>query len=102
VRELEPATMTLPKKSVRLWLVLKVHRMNTQELANLQSSSVFQQAIESLPLETQEALIRVVQNRLREKRRSILMEAVTDSEKAYAAGNVRRGSAADLLAELED
>jgi hypothetical protein len=79
--------------------------MNTQELANLQSSSVFQQAIdaiESLPLETQEALIRVVQHRLREKRRWILMEAVTDSEKAYAAGNVRRGSAADLLAELED
>jgi hypothetical protein len=79
--------------------------MNTQELANLQSSSVFQQAIdtiESLPLETQEALIGIVQNRLREKRRSILMEAVTDSEKAYAAGNVRRGSAADLLAELED
>jgi hypothetical protein len=79
--------------------------MNTQELANLQSSSVFQQAIdtiESLPLETQEALIGIVQNRLREKRRSILMEAVTDSENAYAAGNVRRGSAADLLAELED
>jgi hypothetical protein len=79
--------------------------MNTQELANLQSSSVFQQAIdtiESLPLETQEALISVVQNRLREKRRSILMEAVTDSENAYVAGDVRRGSAADLLAELED
>jgi hypothetical protein len=79
--------------------------MNTQDLANLQSSSVFQQAIdtiESLPLETQEALIGIVQNRLREKRRSILMEAVTDSEKAYAVGNVRRGSAADLLAELED
>jgi hypothetical protein len=79
--------------------------MNTQELAQLQSNSQFQRAIdtiESLPIETQEALITIIQNRLREKRRSALLESATDSENAYAKGEVRRGTAADLLAELED
>lgn len=79
--------------------------MSSQTLIQLQESSAFQQAIdsiESLPLETQEALITVIQNRLREKRRAILLDAVDESEQAYAVGEVRRGSAADLLAELED
>ena len=79
--------------------------MNSQMLVQLQASSAFQQAIdsiESLPLETQEVLITVIQNRLREKRRATLLDAVSESECAYAAGEVRRGSAADLLAELED
>ena len=79
--------------------------MNTQTLVQLQASSAFQQAIdsiESLPLETQEVLITVIQNRLRERRRATLIDAVGESERAYAAGDVRRGSAADLLAELDD
>ncbi len=79
--------------------------MNSQMLVQLQASSAFQQAIdliESLPLETQEVLITVIQNRLREKRRATLLDAVGESERAYGAGEVRRGSSADLLAELED
>ena len=79
--------------------------MSSQTLIQLQEYSEFQQAIdsiESLPLETQEALITVIQNRLREKRRAMLLDAVSESEQAYAVGEVRRGSAADLLAELED
>ncbi len=79
--------------------------MNSQMLVQLQASSAFQQAIdsiESLPLETQEVLITVIQNRLREKRRATLLDAVGESERAYAAGEVRRESAADLLMELED
>jgi hypothetical protein len=55
-------------------------------------------AIEALPLETQGALITVVQNRLREQRRSHLLKTVQESEAAYAAGNIKRGSVADLLA----
>ena len=77
--------------------------MSSQTLIQLQESSAFQQAIdsiESLPLETQEALITVIQNRLREKRRAMVLDAVAESEQAYAVGEVRRGSAADLLAEL--
>jgi hypothetical protein len=79
--------------------------MNPQTLAQLESNSEFQRAIDAielLPIETQEALMTVIQNRLREKRRSALLESVTESENAYARGEVRRGSAADLLAELDD
>ena len=79
--------------------------MSSQDLIQLQESSAFQQAIDSidsLPLETQEALITVIQNRLREKRRAMVLDAVAESEQACAVGEVRRGSAADLLAELED
>ena len=70
-----------------------------------QTTSVFQQAIETveaLPLETQDALITIIQNRLREKRRSLLLDRVKESENAYRMGNVKRGSAADLIAELDD
>ena len=79
--------------------------MNIQELNQTQATSAFQQAIEtveSLPLETQDALITVIQNRLREKRRSLLVNSVKESEAEYKSGNAKRGTAADLMAELED
>ena len=74
--------------------------MNNQELNQTQATSEFQQAIEtveSLPLETQDALITVIQNRLREKRRSLLVDRVHQSGADYAAGNVQRGSMEDLV-----
>ena len=77
--------------------------MNIQQ--SNQAISAFQQAIETveaLPLETQDALITIIQNRLREKRRSILLDHVKESENAYRMGNVKRGSAAGLIAELDD
>ena len=79
--------------------------MNPQALEQMQNSSTFQQAIdtiEALPFETQEVLITIIQNRLRMKRRSNLLEAVSDSERAYEVGDVKRGSVADFLAELDD
>ena len=79
--------------------------MNPQALEQMQNSSTFQQAIdtiEALPLETQEVLITIIQNRLRAKRRLNLLEAVSDSERSYEVGDVKRGTAADFLAELDD
>lgn len=79
--------------------------MNPQALEQMQNSSTFQQAIdtiEALPLETQEVLITIIQNRLRAKRRLNLLEAVLDSERAYEVGDVKRGTVADFLAELDD
>ena len=79
--------------------------MNPQALEQMQNSSTFQQAIdtiEALPLETQEVLITIIQNRLRAKRRLNLLEAVSDSERAYEVGDVKRGTVADFLAELDD
>ena len=70
-----------------------------------QAISAFQQAIETVgapPLETQDALITIIQNRLREKRRSLLLDHVKESENDYQTSNVKRGSAADLMAELND
>lgn len=79
--------------------------MNPQALDQMQNSSTFQQAIdtiEALPIETQEVLITIIQNRLRAKRRLNLLEAVLDSERAYEVGDVKRGTVADFLAELDD
>ena len=79
--------------------------MNIPQSNQAQATSAFQQAIETveaLPLETQDALITIIQNRLREKRRSLLLDQVKESENAYRTGNVKRGSAADLMAELDD
>ena len=79
--------------------------MKIQKLNQIQATSAFQQAletVEALPLETQDALITIIQNRLREKRRSFLLDQVKESENAYRTGNVKRGNAADLMAELDD
>ena len=79
--------------------------MNPQALDQMQNSSTFQQAIdtiEALPIETQEVLITIIQNRLRAKRRLNLLGTVLDSERAYEVGNVKRGTVADFLAELDD
>ena len=79
--------------------------MNPHALDQMQNSSTFQQAIdtiEALPIETQEVLITIIQNRLRAKRRLNLLETVLDSERAYEVGDVKRGTVADFLAELDD
>ena len=70
-----------------------------------QKTSLFQQAIEtveSLSPEEQTMLIDIIQNRLKQQRRDELLQAVADSEKDYTQGNVRRGTVADLMAELNE
>ena len=68
-------------------------------------TSIFQQAIEAveaLSIEDQAVLIDLVQQRLKHQRREELLEQVSEAERDYAAGNIRRGSVADFMAELED
>lgn len=68
-------------------------------------TSIFQQAIEAveaLSIEDQAVLIDLVQQRLKHQRREDLLERVSEAERAYAAGSVRRGSVADLMADLEN
>lgn len=57
--------------------------------------------IELLPLEDQNMLIEIVQRRLREWRRSVLISEVNAARQAYQRGDFRRGSVDDLLAELD-
>ena len=70
-----------------------------------EKTSTFQQAIEAveaLSLEDQAALIDLVHQRLKHQRREDLLGQVSEAERDYATGDVRRGSVADLMTELED
>lgn len=65
----------------------------------------FQEAIdtvEALPPDQQVMLIEIIQNRLRERKRNELLKNIVQSEQDYDQGNIRRGSVADLMAELDE
>jgi hypothetical protein len=71
----------------------------------MKPTSAFQQAIETieaLPVDDQIVLIDLMLQRLKQHRREDLLQRVAAAEQDYAAGRVRRGSVADLLAELDD
>lgn len=68
-------------------------------------TSEFQKAletVEALPIEAQEILIDILEKRLAQQKRAKLVQEVHESEQDYAANRVRRGSVAELMAELED
>lgn len=68
-------------------------------------TSTFQKvidAVEALSLDEQAMLVDIILKRLKQQRRDQLLEEVAQAEGEYAEGNVRRGSVADLLAELDD
>ncbi|MBE9163764.1 hypothetical protein [Tychonema sp. LEGE 06208] len=68
-------------------------------------TSQFQQALEAvevLSLEDQVMLLDILQNRLRQQRRNELLKEVAEVRQEYAEGNVKFGSVADLMAELDD
>ncbi|MDF0553312.1 hypothetical protein [Kamptonema sp. UHCC 0994] len=74
-------------------------------MTQAEKTSLFQKAIEtveSLSSEEQTILIDIIQNRLKQQRRDELLEAVAESEREYVLGNVRRGTVADLMAELNE
>jgi len=67
-------------------------------------SSTFQRAIETietLSLNDQEALLELLQKRLIEQRRKILMREIAEVRQEYAQGQVQFGSVADFMAELD-
>ena len=77
-----------------------------------QNTSTFQSAklarrlatiaiVEALPVEEQTMLVEVINNRLKEQRRTELIAEVKLAEQEYAAGNVKRGSVADFMADLD-
>ena len=64
----------------------------------------FQSAIaivELLPVEEQTMLVRIINNRLKEQRRSELIAEIKIAETEYTQGNVKRGSVADFMADLD-
>ena len=67
------------------------------------SSSAFDQALSSvsaLPADDRQALVEVVNRRLIAERRAALVKEVAAARQDLRRGKVRRGSAAELMAEL--
>jgi hypothetical protein len=56
--------------------------------------------VESLPVEEQTMLVEIINNRLKEQRRAELIAEVKLAEQEYADGKVKRGSAADFMADI--
>ncbi len=70
-----------------------------------EQSSTFQKAIETietLSLNDQEALLELLQKRLIEQRRKILMGEIAEVRQEYSQGQVQFGSVADFMAELDE
>ena len=68
-------------------------------------SSQFQEVIETveaLPPDDQMLLIEIIRQRLVEYRRAELIERVAEARQAFQQGNVRRGTVADLMKELDE
>jgi len=68
-------------------------------------TSAFQRAIEGvemLPADDQLLLVEIIKQRLIQHRRAEIIAVVADSRASYQTGSVRRGTAEDLLKELED
>jgi len=67
--------------------------------------STLQQAldvVEALEPEEQEILLNIISKRLAQQRRNDLIEDIAQARDDYQKGNVKRGSIADLMAELDE
>ncbi len=58
------------------------------------------ESVESLPPDDQALLIELVHRRLVQARRAELAAEIRESREDYKSGQVRRGTAADLMKEL--
>lgn len=68
-------------------------------------TSSFQQAVEAveaLSLDDQAELLNLLHKRLEQKRRTELLQKITEVRQEYAQGNVRYGSVSELLTELDN
>jgi len=74
-------------------------------MSNAMASSHFQElieTIEALPLDDQALLIEIIRKRLIQQRRAELAAEVAEARNAYQRGEVRRGTVADLIKDLEE
>jgi len=58
--------------------------------------------VESLPLDDQALLIKIICGRLIENRRIELATEIAETRSAYQRGEVRRGTMAELMEELSE
>lgn len=73
-------------------MLLDTEKLNFQAVIDI---------VESLPDDEQEHLVKIVNNRLKQKQRQELLDAVKESREAFIKGDVKSGTVEDLMAELE-
>jgi hypothetical protein len=59
-------------------------------------------AVEALEPEEQVILVDIISKRLSQQRRDVLLREVTQARDDYQNGNIKRGSVADLMTELDE
>lgn len=67
--------------------------------------STLQQAldvVEALTPEEQGILVGIISKRLSQQRRNELLQDVAQARRDYQQGNIKQGSVADLMAELDE
>jgi hypothetical protein len=67
--------------------------------------STLQQAldvVESLDPEEQAILVNIINKRLSQQRRNELLQEVAQARRDYQQGNIKQGTVADLMAELDE
>jgi len=58
------------------------------------------ETVESLPLDEQDMLIEIIRSRVIQQRRANLAAEIAKARDDFRRGDVRRGTAADVMAEL--
>ena len=58
--------------------------------------------VETLTLDDQEFLVDLVRQRVADKRRAEIARNIAETRTEYQAGQVQRGSAVDLMLELDE
>ncbi|MBC8448645.1 MAG: hypothetical protein H8D78_12935 [Chloroflexi bacterium] len=58
------------------------------------------ETVESLPLDEQDMLIEIIRSRVIQQRRADLAAEIAKARDDFRRGDVRRGTAADVMAEL--
>ncbi|MGI0479717.1 hypothetical protein ACN4EE_02890 [Geminocystis sp. CENA526] len=74
-------------------MVLSKEKFNFQSVIEI---------VESLSDHEQEHLIKIINHRLKQKEKEELLKAVQDSREAFIKGEVKSGTVADLMADLEE
>jgi hypothetical protein len=60
------------------------------------------EVVETLPLDDQEILVELVRQRVADKRRAEIAHNINETRAEYQAGQVQRGSVADLMSEIDE
>lgn len=71
----------------------------TKEISTLQQAL---NVVESLDPEEQAILVNIISKRLSQQRRNEILQEVAQARHDYQQGNIKQGSVADLMAELDE